>query len=131
MYHFFTVILGKSHYLLYTLAAAMHPRWLVTLDENLEPLNVTVRVGQVCIYFFFQYLQYICFNFQYFQAVDVIGKAGTPKTIAGSHTHSTPVLLSVGERAELASDEYIPLSPVMEGFVILKKNENSAFATAT
>lgn len=97
------IILGKSHYLLYTLAAAMHPRWLVTLDENLEALNVTVRVGQ---------------------AVDVIGKAGTPKTIAGTHTHSTPVLLSVGERAELATDEYIPLSPVMEGFVILKKNED-------
>lgn len=62
------------------------------------------------------------------QAVDVIGKAGTPKTIAGSHTHTTPVLLSFGERAELATDEYIPLSPVMEGFVILKKNEDSVMA---
>lgn len=102
------IILGKSHYLLYVLATAMQPRWLVTLDENLEPLNVTVRVGQ---------------------AVDVIGKAGTPKTIAGSHTHSTPVLLSYGERAELATDEYIPLSPVMEGFVILKKNEDSIMAS--
>lgn len=63
------------------------------------------------------------------QAVDVIGKAGTPKTIAGSHTHTTPVLLSFGERAELATDEYLPLSPVMEGFVILKKNEDSVMAT--
>lgn len=63
------------------------------------------------------------------QAVDVIGKAGTPKTIAGSHTHTTPVLLSFGERAELATDEYIPLSPVMEGFVILKKNEDSVMAS--
>lgn len=43
----FAVILGKSHYLLYTLATAMYPRWLVTLDEDLEPLPVTVRVGQV------------------------------------------------------------------------------------
>lgn len=101
------IILGKSHYLLYVLATAMQPRWLVTLDENLQPLNVSVRVGQ---------------------AVDVIGKAGTPKTIAGSHTHTTPVLLSFGERAELATDEYIPLSPVMEGFVILKKNEDSVMA---
>lgn len=41
------VILGKSHYLLYVLATAMQPRWLVTLDENLQPLNVSVRVGQV------------------------------------------------------------------------------------
>ncbi|KOB76346.1 26S proteasome non-ATPase regulatory subunit 2 [Operophtera brumata] len=63
-------------------------------------------------------------------AVDVIGKAGTPKTIAGSHTHTTPVLLSFGERAELATDEYIPLSPVMEGFVILKKNEDSIMASS-
>ncbi|XP_061383643.1 26S proteasome non-ATPase regulatory subunit 2 [Danaus plexippus] len=102
------IILGKSHYLLYVLATAMQPRWLVTLDENLQPLNVSVRVGQ---------------------AVDVIGKAGTPKTIAGSHTHTTPVLLSFGERAELATDEYIPLSPVMEGFVILKKNEDSVMAS--
>lgn len=55
------------------------------------------------------------------QAVDVIGKAGTPKTIAGVHTHTTPVLLAVGERAELATEDYIPLTPVMEGFVILRK----------
>lgn len=51
----------------------------------------------------------------------MIGKAGTPKTIAGVHTHTTPVLLAVGERAELATDDYIPLTPVMEGFVILRK----------
>ncbi|XP_069695759.1 26S proteasome non-ATPase regulatory subunit 2-like isoform X1 [Periplaneta americana] len=93
-------ILGKSHYLLYGLVAAMHPRWLVTLNEKLEPLPVSVRVGQ---------------------AVDIVGKAGTPKTITGVHTHNTPVLLAVGERAELATEEYIPLTSVMEGFVILRK----------
>uniref|UniRef100_A0A8D8V2S3 26S proteasome non-ATPase regulatory subunit 2 n=1 Tax=Cacopsylla melanoneura TaxID=428564 RepID=A0A8D8V2S3_9HEMI len=96
------IILGKSHYLLYCLVPAMYPRWLVTLDENQEPVSVSVRVGQ---------------------AVDVIGKAGTPKTIAGVHTHTTPVLLAVGERAELATDDYTPLSPVMEGFVILRKKD--------
>ncbi|XP_049859480.1 26S proteasome non-ATPase regulatory subunit 2-like isoform X2 [Schistocerca gregaria] len=95
------IILGKSHYLLYCLVAAMHPRWLITLDENLEPVNVFVRVGQ---------------------ALDVVGKAGTPKSITRGQTHTTPVLLGVGERAELTSEEYIPLSPVMEGFVILRKN---------
>ncbi|XP_049809091.1 26S proteasome non-ATPase regulatory subunit 2-like [Schistocerca nitens] len=100
------IILGKSHYLLYCLVAAMHPRWLITLDENLEPVNVFVRVGQ---------------------ALDVVGKAGTPKSITRGQTHTTPVLLGVGERAELTSEEYIPLSPVMEGFVILRKNPDFEF----
>lgn len=42
-----TVILGKSHYILYGLVAAMQPRMLVTFDEELRPLAVSVRVGQV------------------------------------------------------------------------------------
>ncbi|KAK3851430.1 hypothetical protein Pcinc_041919 [Petrolisthes cinctipes] len=96
-----TLILGKSHYLLYCLTTAIQPRMLVTFDEQLNPLPVSVRVGQ---------------------AVDVVGQAGKPKTITGFQTHTTPVLLSHGERAELATDEYIPLTPIMEGFVILKKN---------
>jgi len=95
------IILGKSHYLLYTIATAIQPRMLVTFDEELQPLTVPVRVGL---------------------AVDVVGQAGKPKTITGFQTHTTPVLLSHGERAELATDEYLPLSPIMEGFVILKKN---------
>lgn len=28
----------------------MYPRWLVTLDEDLEPLPVSVRVGQVSFF---------------------------------------------------------------------------------
>jgi len=96
-----TTILGKSHYLLYGLATAMQPRMLVTFDEALRPLPVQVRVGQ---------------------AVDVVGQAGKPKTITGFQTHTTPVLLAHGERAELATEEYIPVTAIMEGFVILKKN---------
>ncbi|XP_040580266.1 26S proteasome non-ATPase regulatory subunit 2 [Lepeophtheirus salmonis] len=96
-------ILSKSHYLLFGLCTAMQPRMLVTFDENLSPLTVSVRVGQ---------------------AVDVVGQAGKPKTITGFQTHTTPVLLSCGERAELATEEYIPMTPIMEGFVILKKNPN-------
>ncbi|KAJ8923645.1 hypothetical protein NQ315_010225 [Exocentrus adspersus] len=95
------IILGRSHYLLYTLAAAMQPRMLVTFDEDLNPLPVPVRVGL---------------------AVDVVGQAGKPKTITGFQTHTTPVLLAYGERAELATEEYIALTPIMEGFVILRKN---------
>jgi len=78
----------------------MYPRFLITLDENLNNLTVSVRVGQ---------------------AVDVVGQAGRPKTITGFQTHTTPVLLGYNERAELATEEYLPLTPVLEGFVILKK----------
>ena len=49
-------------------------------------------------------------------------QAGQPKTITGFQTHTTPVLLSAGERAELASEKHLPLSPVLEGVVILKPN---------
>ena len=41
------------------------------------------------------------------QAVDVVGQAGKPKTITGFQTHTTPVLLAHGERAELATEECI------------------------
>ncbi len=39
------------------------------------------------------------------KAVDVVGQAGRPKTITGFQTHTTPVLLAHGERAELATNE--------------------------
>uniref|UniRef100_A0AAY4EC10 26S proteasome non-ATPase regulatory subunit 2 n=1 Tax=Denticeps clupeoides TaxID=299321 RepID=A0AAY4EC10_9TELE len=76
---------------------------LVTFDEELRPLPVSVRVGQ---------------------AVDVVGQAGKPKAITGFQTHTTPVLLAHGERAELATEEYLPVTPILEGFVILRKNPN-------
>ncbi|KAG9149835.1 hypothetical protein Leryth_024664 [Lithospermum erythrorhizon] len=96
-----SIVLGKYHYVLYFLVLAMQPRMLLTVDENLKPLSVPVRVGQ---------------------AVDVVGQAGRPKTITGFQTHSTPVLLAAGDRAELATEKYIPLSPILEGFIILKEN---------
>jgi len=98
------LLLAKHHYLLYSIVPAIQPRLLVCLNEECRPLQVSVRVGQ---------------------AVDVVGQAGKPKTITGFQTRTTPVLLSYGERAELATDEYIALSPILEGFVILKQNPNS------
>ncbi|THH32578.1 hypothetical protein EUX98_g1629 [Antrodiella citrinella] len=94
-------ILDKYHWMLYFLVTAMYPRFLITLDEELNPLPVTVRVGQ---------------------AVDVVGQAGKPRTISGFQTHSTPVRLGTTERAELATEEFIPFAHVLEGFVILQKN---------
>jgi 26S proteasome regulatory subunit N1 len=90
-----------AHYLIYYLACAIYPRMLVTVDEELNPLPVQVRVGQ---------------------AVDTVGQAGNPRTITGFQTHTTPVLLSYGEKVELATEEYIPYCEVLENFIILKKN---------
>lgn len=99
--HLKGTILSKSHYILFYLVQAMHPRWLVTLDEDLQQLSVPVRVGQ---------------------AVDITGQAGRPKTITGFQTHNTPVLLGGMDRAELATEEYLSVATIMEGIVILKKN---------
>lgn len=101
-----SLILGRSHYLLFALAAAMQPRWLLTLGEDLTALNLTVRVGQ---------------------AVDIVAKAGTPKSIVGIRTHVTPVLLAAGERAELTTDEYEAVAPILEGICIIKKREQTDY----
>lgn len=101
-------ILAEAHYMLYFLVTAMFPRFLVTLNEDLEPVTVNVRVGQ---------------------AVDVVGQAGRPKTITGWQTQSTPVLLAHGERAELEDEEYISLSSSLEGLVIVRKVSMTAHDT--
>ena len=60
--HFNTLVLGKHPFLLSVMACPIRPRMLVTLDEDLKPLPVSVRVGQ---------------------AVETVGQAGKPKTITG------------------------------------------------
>jgi 26S proteasome regulatory subunit N1 len=96
-------ILGKSHYLLFNIVPAMRPRWLITVDEELKEIKVPVRVGA---------------------AVDTTGQAGRPKQITGFQTRTTPVLLNYMDRAEIATEEYLPATPILEDFVILKKNPN-------
>ncbi|KZV92939.1 putative RPN1-26S proteasome regulatory subunit [Exidia glandulosa HHB12029] len=94
-------VLEKAHWMLFFLVPAMYPRFLITLNEDLETFPATVRVGQ---------------------AVDVVGQAGKPRTISGFQTHSTPVRLGTTERAELATEEFVPYASVLEGLVILAKN---------
>ncbi|ETW75927.1 hypothetical protein HETIRDRAFT_54132 [Heterobasidion irregulare TC 32-1] len=94
-------VLDKYHWMLYFLVTAMYPRFMITLDEELNNAPVTVRVGQ---------------------AIDVVGQAGKPRTISGFQTHQTPVRLATTERAELATEEFVPFAHVLEGFVILQKN---------
>ena len=96
-----TTLLSRYHYLLYFLIAGATPRMLITLDKDLKLLPIPVRVGQ---------------------KLNLAGVAGTPRTITGFQTHVTPVLLSDGERAELATSDYktVGLLP-LEGVVILEQ----------
>jgi 26S proteasome regulatory subunit N1 len=69
-------------------------------EEDGELVPVPVRVGQ---------------------AVDVVAQAGRPKAVTGFQTHTTPVLLSAGDRAELGTERYVALSSTLEGVVVLRK----------
>ena len=95
---------SQWHWLLYALAPSISPRMLMTVDaETLNPINIEVRVGQ---------------------AAETVGQAGKPKAITGFQTHQTPVLLSANERAEIVdTDSYTALAPVLEGVVLVKKNQ--------
>lgn len=95
-------VLADNHQLLYLLVPAMRPRMLITVTADGEQAPVTVRVGQ---------------------AVDSFGP-GKPRKITGWVTQTTPVLLSYEQRAELATDEYLAATTVLEGVVIVKKNPN-------
>lgn len=96
-----TFICGKYHYFLFYLTLSMYPRMFITLNPMLEPIKTAVRVGN---------------------AVDTVGQAGKPRKITGFQTHETPVLIGHGERAELATEEFIAESSVLENFVILRPN---------
>jgi|TARA_B110000208_G_scaffold141287_1_gene170521 26S proteasome regulatory subunit N1 len=79
---------------------------LTTLNSDLEPMPVEVRVGQ---------------------AVDTVGQAGKPRSITGFQTHTTPVLLAAGEKAELVDQEkYLAMDTMLEGSVILRVTEDGA-----
>ena len=80
----------------------MMPRFLFTVDASLNLLPTSVRVGQ---------------------AVETVGQAGRPKTITGFQTHTAPVLIGVNDRAELASEEHLAKSNILEGIVILVPSE--------
>jgi 26S proteasome regulatory subunit N1 len=72
------------------------------MDEDLNKINVSVRVGQ---------------------GVDIVAQAGRPKTITGFQTHNTPVTIQSGERVELGTKKYIPATTILDDVVILKLNE--------
>jgi len=102
-------LLGKHACLLYSLFPAISPRMLHTVDQAGAPLPVPVRVGE---------------------ALDTVAQAGRPKTITGFQTHTTPVLLAVGERAELGTEQYLACSPILEGVVVLRPNPDYQAASS-
>jgi 26S proteasome regulatory subunit N1 len=46
---FDAVVLDKYHWMLYFLVMAMYPCFLITLNEELLSVPITICVGQVCI----------------------------------------------------------------------------------
>eukprot|EP00917_Polyrhabdina_sp_WS-2016_P016988 GHVP01036740.1.p1 GENE.GHVP01036740.1~~GHVP01036740.1.p1 ORF type:complete len:898 (+),score=188.33 GHVP01036740.1:61-2754(+) len=92
-------LLKQFPYALFYSVLAASPRHLVTLNETLESIPLATRVGK---------------------AVDIVGQAGSPKTITGFQTFTTPVVLTTEERAELATDEYTPYSTCLEGAIIVR-----------
>ncbi|KAF7456817.1 26S proteasome regulatory complex, non-ATPase subcomplex, Rpn1 subunit [Cryptosporidium felis] len=99
-----TILFGNYHYLLLTIVPAITPRYLLTVDSSLNPVQTLVRVGQ---------------------SVDTVGQAGNPRKITGFQTHNTPVLLGHNERAELATEEFIPICSSIEDIVILERNPDA------
>ena len=91
-----------NHYYLFYLALAVYPKFLFILDENLENLKIDVWVGQ---------------------KVDTVGQVGKQRQITGFQTHQSPVVIDKGERAELSTDQYLPIgNTILENLVIVKKN---------
>lgn len=93
-------LLDKFHYILYYLAMSFNPRIMTAVDIDLKMVNIATRVGT---------------------AVETVGQAGRPKTITGFQTHTSPVLLGAGERAEFANQDYLAIPSVLEGVVIVEK----------
>jgi len=105
------LLAGRFTHLIYLLVPALRPRMFLAVDEALQPVAVQCRVGQ---------------------GLDTAGQVGQPRTITGFQTHTTPVLLSAGDRAEIATETFESVTPVLEGVCIVqeKKEEGGVAAVA-
>eukprot|EP00768_Dysnectes_brevis_P002752 gnl/Dysnectes_brevis/2025_a2335_1736.p1 GENE.gnl/Dysnectes_brevis/2025_a2335_1736~~gnl/Dysnectes_brevis/2025_a2335_1736.p1 ORF type:complete len:1034 (-),score=319.11 gnl/Dysnectes_brevis/2025_a2335_1736:152-3253(-) len=89
----------KSALLLLLVANAIRPRFCHSVDSAGRPLKAKVRVGN---------------------SVDTVGLAGQPPSrLTGFQSHTTPVLLSSNEAVELATDDFVCPTDVMEDVVVL------------
>ena len=96
------LICGKHQFLLYSLALAMKPKLVITVDKNLKPVDdVQLMVGQ---------------------AVDIVGQTGNPRTISGFQIHNSPAVINTGERCEINGEDIKTYSEVLEGVIIIEDN---------
>lgn len=101
MLNFEEFLIKHNHYMLLYLSLAMYPKMLFYVNEDLKEVKTAVRVGQ---------------------AVDTVGQVGKPRNITGFQTHTSPVIVNLGERAELAGEECVPVADVVqENFVVVRK----------
>ena len=103
------LLAGRFTHLIYLLVPALRPRMFIAVDEALQPVAVQCRVGQ---------------------GLDTAGQVGQPRTITGFQTHTTPVLLSAGDRAEIATETHESLCPVLEGVCIVRKKADEGMSAA-
>jgi len=97
-------VVKNNHYMLSYLSLAFNSKYLFVLDENLKEMDINLRVGQ---------------------ALDVVGQVGKPRQVTGFQTHTAPVIVSQGERAELGTEEFISFPGIVhEDIIIVKKNPN-------
>lgn len=96
------LICGKHQFLLYSLALAMKPKLVITVDKNLKPVDdVQLMIGQ---------------------AVDIVGQTGNPRTISGFQIHNSPAVINTGERCEINGEDIKTYSDVLEGVIIIEDN---------
>lgn len=100
----------------------MHFHYWLKESQQLHPSVDSVTVHMPCYPQITHSLEKRALQICADQLLHLLLQAGRPKTITGFQTHTTPVLLSVGERAELGTQKYLPVTPVLEGIVILKPN---------
>ncbi|KAL0235092.1 hypothetical protein GEMRC1_001674 [Eukaryota sp. GEM-RC1] len=97
-----SLLLHRLHVLFFTLAPALKPRFVVTVDSHGELKRVSSRVGR---------------------AVDTVGMPGRPLKVTGFQTHETPVVVSRGDRADFGDVDIQPYCDILEGVVVIKDEQ--------
>ena len=79
-----SVQLKEAPFLMYFLNCAAVPKYCLTLDNELNSIHTSMRIGM---------------------GVDVVGQAGKSRKITGFQTIESPLVMNYGERVELVNDK--------------------------